>query len=228
MASSYFFLFFKIIFNEKLAELRTISLCDSDSDLFMQTYNEMHRKSSDSSHSGAAMSYYSGTESQQSVSERSFYDNVDHRQKNARNLSAHYLMPPMPPRNNNSNVNRSVSFQDHYVSGERKPRIINKNIVIKRRMIDERCSDCSSISRGGSSASKSNVDSSIKSCKSDVQSHSLVVPDNCSIDDKDNNGPFYVRVLRRMQKLSFFWIRKKRKKSNNNRGRDSNFSHFMH
>lgn len=190
----------------------------------MQTYNAMHRKSSDSSHSGAAVSYYSGTESQQSVSERSFYDNVvDHRNfTKTRNVAAHFLMPPAtggPIRN--ANVNRSVSFQDTF---GHQPRTLHtplraKNIVIKRRNIDEGCeieSNRSSISRAGSSASKSNVDSSI-TCKSDVQSRSLV-PDNCSIDIKDHSGPFYVRVLRRMQKLSFFWVRKKRKKSRS-RGR---------
>lgn len=197
-----------------LAELRTISLCDSDSDLFMQTYNELHhRKSSDSSaHSGAAASYYSETESQQSVSDRSFYDNVDHRHyTKARN----FLMPPTGPLRN-ANVNRSVSFQDTYG----QPRTLltpraNKNIVIRRRDVDDRCeidSNRSSISRAGSSASKSNVDSSI-TCKSDVQSR--LVPDNCSIDKDNQSGPFYVRVLRRMQKLSFFW----RRKNSRSRGR---------
>lgn len=198
-----------------LAELRTISLCDSDSDLFMQTYNALHqRKSSDSSgHSGAAVSYYSETESQQSVSERSFYDNVDHRHyAKARN----FLMPPTGPQRN-ANVNRSVSFQD---AGS-QPRTLlaprtKKNIVIRRRDVDERCeidSTRSSVSRAGSSASKSNVDSSI-TCKSDVQSR--LVPDNCSIDKESQGGPFYVRVLRRMQKLSFFW-RKNRKKAGRGR-----------
>jgi hypothetical protein len=192
-------------FKKMLAELRTISLCDSDSDLFMQTYNELHRKSSDSSgHSGAAVSYYSETES---VSDRSFYDNVDHRHyTKARNVPAHFLMPPTGPLRN-ANVNRSVSFQDTYG----QPRTLlapraKKNIVIRRRDVDDRCeidSNRSSISRAGSSASK--VESSI-TCKSDVQSR--LVPDNCSIDKDNQSGPFYVRVLKRMQKLSFFWRRK--------------------
>lgn len=200
-----------------LAELRTISLCDSDSDLFMQTYNELHhRKSSDSSgHSGAAVSYYSETESQHSVSDRSFYDNVDHRHyTKARN----FLMPPTGPLRN-ANVNRSVSFQDTY--GQPRTLLMpraKKNIVIRRRDVDDRCeidSNRSSISRAGSSASKSIVDSSI-TCKSDVQSR--LVPENyCSIDKDNQSGPFYVRVLKRMQKLSFFW--RKNRKNARSRGR---------
>lgn len=197
-----------------LAELRTISLCDSDNDLFMQTYNAMHhRKSSDSSHSGgAAASCYSGTESQQSVSEKSFYDNVDrhHYAKAARN----YLMPPTNAAINalrNANVNRSVSFQDATSGPPRRtiPIPRTKNIVIRRRNAFEIESNRSSVSRAGSSASKSNVDSSI-TCKSDVQSRSLIMQDSCSVDSLDH-GPFYVRVLRRMQKLSFFWRRKRKK-----------------
>lgn len=196
-----------------LAELRTISLCDSDSDLFMQTYNELHRKSSDSSgHSAAAVSYYSETESQRSVSERSFYDNVDHRHcKKTRSDAAHFLMPPSGPLRTNANVNRSVSFQDTYG----QPRTLvapraNKNIVIRRRDVDVASdSNRSSISRAGSSASKSNVDSSI-TCKSDVQSR-LVLNNNCSFDKDNQSGPFYVRVLRRMQKLSFFWTKNRKK-----------------
>lgn len=232
-SSSFFFLFFisltflsnflfldgrfKKYFIFLLAELRTISLCDSDSDLFMQTYNELHRKSSDSSgHSGAAVSYYSETESQHSVSDRSFYDNVvdDHRHfTKARN----FLMPPTGPLRS-ANVNRSVSFQDNYGQPRKMlmPRA-NKNIVIRRRDVDDRCemdSNRSSVSRAGSSASKSNVDSSI-TCKSDVQSR--LRADSCSIDKDNQNGSFYVRALRRMQKLSFFW-RKNRKKARS-RGR---------
>ena len=199
-----------------LAELRTItSLCDSDSDFFIQTYNALHRNSSESSeHSGAP--YYSETESQQSVSDRSFYDNVhDHRPYvKARN----YLMPPANPLRT-ANVNRSVSFQD--TSGPKqmllKPRV-TKNIVIRRRKSDIKYdfdSNRSSVSRAESSASKSNVDSSI-TCKSDVQSR--IMASNYSIDSKEcQSEPFYVRALRRMQKLSFFW-QKKRKKVRN-RGR---------
>lgn len=193
-----------------LAELRTISLCDSDSDLFMQTYNAMHhRKSSDSSHSGVAASCYSGTESQQSVSEKSFYDNVD--RQNYAKVARNYLMPPTVTALRNSNVNRSVSFQDA-TSGPPRRTILTprtKNIVIRRRNAFEIDSNRSSVSRAGSSASKSNVDSSI-TCKSDVQSRSLIMQDSCSIDSLDH-GPFYVRVLRRMQKLSFFWRRKRKK-----------------
>ncbi|KAG5673344.1 hypothetical protein PVAND_003403 [Polypedilum vanderplanki] len=215
-------------------ELRTISLCDSDSDLFMQTYNALHRKSSDSSHS-AAVSYYSGTESQQSVSERSFYDNVfehnrqpnHHHHHHSNSSSSHVVSQNhpnsnrhftkarnflMPPRNN-ANVNRSVSFQTTLLS----PR---SNVILRRRGLNdsfhtdtESASNRSSVSPSDSSPSKTNVDCSVP-CKSDVQNHRLM-DDNISNNRRATySGPFYIKLLRRMQKISTFWRKRESNKAN--------------
>jgi hypothetical protein len=171
-----------------------MSLCDSDSDLFIQNYNAIHRKSSDSSHS-AAISYYSGTESQQSVSDRSFYDNIavdafDRHYTKAKN----YLMPPMIPLRS-AHVNRSVSFQD--AVGQSRKFLTPRGNVIKRTTTNS--SSIQDIDSNRSSASPNDC----ISIKTDVQ--------NCSYNKRiDENGPFYLRILRRMQKLSTFWRKRKR------------------
>lgn len=218
-----------------LAELRTISLCDSDSDLFMQTYNVIHRKSSDSSHS-AAVSYYSGTESQQSVSDRSFYDNIavddvfehhhhhhhhTHHSHNINNNNHHYtkarnyLMPPinnLPLRllkNPHVNVNRSVSFQ-----GTCGPYLTPRQNIIVRRRHDENLfpdtpsdfgSTRSSISPSGSNPSRNNTCdcSSIIPITNVQNDRSLMDESYCYKYhyDKKYDGPFYLKMLRRMQKI---------------------------
>lgn len=228
-----------------LAELRTISLCDSDSDLFMQTYNALHRKSSDSSHS-AAVSYYSGTESQQSVSDRSFYDNIavdcydhhthHHHPNNNSDHRRNYLMPPMKNslkcNNPHVNVNRSVSFQETCVQPRTRTFLTPRttNIVIRRRNLNDvnsssiqtdidsnRSSVSPSFCGSAPSTTKINVDCSNVTFKSDVQNY-----DNY---DRRYNGPFYLKLLRRMQKFSSFW-RKRQAKKDRRRGRFLNISYI--
>jgi hypothetical protein len=203
----------------------------------MQTYNALHRKSSDSSHS-AAVSYFSGTESQQSVSDKSFYDNLpvetyDHRHDkrhatNARN----FLMPPMKNslrcianNNNNSinphvNVSRSVSFQD---SSLPRP----KNIVIRRRNLND-MTNCSSIHTDISASDRSSCLSMPSSSKMNIDCSSVVVRSDddanvtCYSDSNHNDNdddPFYRKLLRRMQKISTFWRLKRRPKKPRSRGR---------
>jgi hypothetical protein len=183
---------------KSIAELRTISLCGSD--LFMQSYNASHRKLSECSHSPA--SYYSGTESQQSISDRSLYDNVEVVQEKP---SSRFLSPTTGPVRN-SFVNRSRSFQDtgqcqRYLS----PRT---NVIVRRKPHDsssiedrfEIISNRTSVSPFGSTHSETHLDCSvIETCHSNVQSLSQL---SC---DKKKNGPFYVKILRRMQKLSVQW-----------------------
>lgn len=237
-----------------LAELRTISLCDSDSDLFMQTYNVIHRKSSDSSHS-AAVSYYSGTESQQSVSDRSFYDNIavddvfehhhhthhSHNINNNNNNSNHhytkarnYLMPPinnLPLRllkNPHINVNRSVSFQG--TCGQSRTYLTPRQNIIVRRRNDENIlftdtpSDFGS-TRSSISPSGSNVCSRNNACdcssiipKTNVQNDRNLMDESYCYKyhyDKKYDGPFYLKMLRRMQKI----FKRQSKKSERGRSR---------
>jgi hypothetical protein len=191
------------------AELRTISL-DCDSDLFMQTYNASHRKLSLSSHSPAT-SCYSDNESQQSS--RSLYDNVDGRggseskDKVAVRISSNYLMPPMLPLRS-SLVNRSKSFQE--AGPCRKHLSPRSNILLRRNLqqsnrIEDRFYIWSSRSPTpvGSTLSESNVNC-IETFP-DVENRALVVP-KCSCDKRNSsNGPFYVKILRRLQKLSLQW-----------------------
>lgn len=168
------------------AELRTISLCDSD--LLLRNYNATHRKLSEHS---PEISYYSGTESQQSISDRSCYDNVD-----GETRSRNILMPPVVTFKNAS-VNRSKSFQETgqchaYLS----PRA---NISLIRRKLQDSNSfhNRSSVSPLGSTLSEPNVDcSAIQTCK--------IVQPSCSCDKK-GAGPFYIKILRRVQKLSLQW-----------------------
>lgn len=196
-----------MIKSKSLAELRTISQCDSD--LFMQNYNASHRKLSDS----PAISYYSGTESQQSISERSFYDNVDVESESRDKVeSSRFLMPPMFGLKS-SLVNRSKSFQEPTQC--RKYLSPRSNITLRRNLtnsIDDRfelISNRSSVSPIGSTRSETNVDCSlIRSCPAEVQTRKLIQP-SCSCDRK-RNGPFYVKILRRVRKLSLQWPKCKR------------------
>lgn len=183
-----------------LAELRTISLCDSD--LFLHSYNASHRKLSES----PAISFCSGTES-----ERSFYDNVDVESEcRDKILPSRFLMPPTLK---NSLVNRSKSFQEPAQSRNfLSPR---SNIKLRQNLtnsIDDRIeliSNRSSVSPVGSTRSETNVDCSlIRSCPADSQTRNLVQP-SCSCDKK-RNGPFYVKILRRVRKLSLQWPKCKR------------------
>lgn len=178
----------------------------------MQNYNASHRKLSDCSHS-PAISYYSGTESQQSISERSFYDNVDVESESRDKVhSTRFLMPP-PLALKNSLVNRSKSFQEPTQC--RKYLSPRSNITLRRNLtnsIDDRfelISNRSSVSPVGSTRSETNVDCSlIRSCPADVQNRKLVQP-SCSCNRK-RNGPFYVKILRRVRKLSLQWPKCKR------------------
>lgn len=181
-----------------------MSLCDSD--LFMQTYIASHRKLSDCSHS-AAVSYYSGTESQQSLSDRSFYDNVDvdsePRVKIVESNSSKFLLPPQLV-SKISPVNRSKSFQETgHTQNHLSPRF---NVLLRRNRresssIQERfeiISNRSSESPVGSTLSERKVacSHSDQNCK--------IVPPTCSCCKKSND-PFYVKIIRRMQKLSLQW-----------------------
>lgn len=191
------------------AELRAISLCDSD--LFLHNYQANHRKLSDCSHS-PAISYYSGTESQQSISDKSVYDNVDmESHTNSKVIvskSPKFLLPQMATLKN-SLVNRSKSFQE---PGQyRKHLSPRPNIPLRRNLPElsfedriETVSNRSSVSPAGSTQSEANDDGSvIQAISTDVQSLKLIQPP-CSCDKK-SNGPFYIKILRRMQKLSLQW-----------------------
>lgn len=170
----------------RLAELRTISLCDSD--LFLQNYNASRRKLSECSNS-PAISFYSGTESQQSMSDRSIYDNVD----SSKVQSARFLLPP-------SLVNRSKSFQEPAQC--RKYLSPRSNITIRRNhtnSIDDRfelISNRSSVSPVGSTRSDTLVDCSL--IRPDVHTRKLV-------QASDRKRSPFVKILRRVRKLSFHW-----------------------
>jgi hypothetical protein len=170
----------------RLAELRTISFCDSD--LFLQSYNASRRKLSDCSNS-PAISFYSGTESQQSMSDRSIYDNVDA----IKAPSSRFLLPP-------TLVNRSKSFQEPAQS--RKYLSPRSNITIRRNLtnsIDDRfelISNRSSVSPVGSTRSETLVDCSL--IRSDVHPRKLVKA-------SDRKRSRFVKILRRVRSLSFHW-----------------------
>lgn len=162
------------------AELRTINLCDSD--LSLQCYNSnVHRKFSMSSHS-----YYSGTESQQSISARSVYDNVDVESESKDKFleSSRFLLPPKIP-SKSSAVNRSKSFQE------------TTRIARLRRNLE-----ASSIEDGF-------IDYSERPIRPLDIENRLSAPPSCSCDKKAN-GPFYVKFLRRMRKFSLQWRQCKR------------------
>lgn len=196
------------------AELRTISLCDSD--LFIQSYNANHRKFSAASNS-PSVSYYSGTESQQSVSARSLYDNVVEVSSEAKDKvfkTSRFLMPPKVSLKS-SLVNRSKSFQE---TGQcRKHLLPRKHIFLTPNLhqsssIEHKFETISNLSSTpvGSTVFETNVDCSVPQPNETMQSY-------CSCDNKSND-PFFLRVLRRLQKLSHQWRKCKRVR----RGRDPN------
>lgn len=168
----------------------------------MQSYPN-HRKLSMNSHS-PAMSYYSGTESQQSISSKSLYDNVDNelesKDKFVENKSPQYLLPPSGLLRN-SLVNRSKSFQ------EAGPCRIRSNILLRQNLkesnrIDDRFE---SISNRSSSPVGSTLSESTVNCVQTIpEVGTRVVRPNCSCHER-SNGPFFVKILRRLQKLSLQW-----------------------
>lgn len=157
------------------AELRTINLCDSD--LSLSNYNATQRKFSMSSHS-----YYSGTESQQSIGGRSFYDNVDE-SKDKFIESSRFLMPPKTSRRH-SLVNRSRSFQ-----GTANSHLHSPDVWLRRNFQDS------------SSVGDSSVDCSENQIPTPDVEYRMSAPPTCSFDKK-TNGPFYVKILKQMRKLS--------------------------
>jgi CCR4-NOT transcriptional regulation complex NOT5 subunit len=174
----------------------------------MQTYP--HRKLSECSHS-PAISYYSGTESQQSISDKSIYDNVEVESESRDKVqSPRFLMLPSLALRS-SLVNRSKSLQEPAKC--RKYLSPRSNITLRRNLtnsIDDRIeliSNRSSVSPVGSTRSETNVD--CRSCPVDVQNRKLVQP-SCSCDRKPRGGPFYVKILRRVRKLSLQWPKCKR------------------
>lgn len=194
----YFFGVFYVDLQKNIspAELRTISLCDSD--LLIKNYKANHRKLSEHS---PEVSYYSGTESQQSISERSYYDNVD-----IETQSRNILLPPVVTFKN-SLVNRSRSFQEpgqcHKFLSPRA------NLLIRRKLHDsnsfEAAFNRSSVSPGGSTLSESVVDcSDNRKCHSGCQCNKIEHQTNCSCDKK-RTDPFFIKIFRRMQKLSLQW-----------------------
>lgn len=191
------------VFFKPSAELRTISLCDSD--LFMQSYNANRRKFSAASNS-PAVSCYSGTESQQSVSARSLYDNVEVAESKDELKTSRFLMPPKVPKS--SLVNRSKSFQE---TGQCRKHLLTRKLIFLRRNLHESSSiedrfqiisNRSSTPIISSTVSDTNIDCSVTQPNEIIQS-------NCSCDNKSND-PFFMRVLRRLQKLSHQWRKCKR------------------
>lgn len=170
-----------------LAELRTINLCDSD--LSLQAYNANLRKFSMSSHS-----CYSGTESQQSISARSFYDNVDEI-KDTFIATSRFLMPPKPL-HKSSVVNRSKSFQE--TTKDRAELLaLNSNSWLRRNRQES------------SSIENSFVDFNVMPLRTPEVENRLSAPPSFSCDKKAN-GPFYVKILRRLRKISLHWRKCKR------------------
>lgn len=173
---------------ESIAELRTISLCDSD--LFI---NANHRKLSASSQS-QANSYYSGTESQQSISARSIYDNVECELRDIVKPTK-FLMPPIrrgPLRN--TAVNRSKSFQE---PGQCRKHL-SPHIHLRRNLHETNSED--------RIVATSNRSSPIGSALSEAVIGGNEIADlNSNCDKKAPSGPFYVKIFRRMQKLSLQW-----------------------
>lgn len=179
--------------NRHTAELRTISQCDSD--MFMRNFKANHRKLG--AHSPAD-SYYSGTESQQSISGRSLYDNVDieAESKPSGKSTKDFLMPPKAA-DRNSAVFRSKSFQE---TGQCR-RHLNPFVPLRRNFhesssLEDKIESASNHSSSpyGSGLSESNIEYTLS--PADV----IVFP-NCTCDRKSND-PFYLKILRRIQKLS--------------------------
>jgi len=201
------------------AELRTINFCcetevAASNDLYLQSCSDIrHRHLSESSFS-PVNSFYSGTESQQSISDRSYYDNVDadEHKSAATKKPANFLMPPSLP----VKVNRSKSFQETTSSSSAGPKRrltllapcrsstttllvrANKTGSSCRVVQDDTASNHSTISRGSiSSLSEVNVD-----CSNVVQNPRSVTRHNCLCGKEHSSRPFFVRILRQMQKIS--------------------------
>jgi hypothetical protein len=199
-----FFFWFRLLCgkHELLAELRSISLaCDYDRSLLMQKYPS-HRKLSSSSH-WPTVSNFSGTESQQSLSSKSFHGKVDIVSRSSDKFdakkSSQYLLPPSGGVRH-SLVNRSKSFQEPG---------FQSNILLRRKNLKEsnRIEDrFESISNSGSALSETNVN--YAEANSDVETLALDLQ-NCSCH-KTRNGPFIIKILRRLQKLSLQWRKCKR------------------
>jgi hypothetical protein len=167
-----------------LAELRTISL----SDLSVKNYNAIHRKLSETtSRYSPAVSYYSGTESQQSISDRSFYDNVEYETEIRDKIQTTFLMPPMA-RSKNSLVNRSRSFQETTTT--------RPNLSLRRNLQDSNSIDDRLGSNRSSPIGSTVSDSSV------IQNRKLV---QLSSDNSKHVGPFYVKIFRRVRKFSTHW-----------------------
>jgi len=182
--------------NQTLAELRTLSLCDSD--LYVQNF---HRELSFSSQS-PAVSYSSGPESQQSISVKSLYDNVDvepePKRINIDSITPKFLMPPIGPLKS-SLVNRSKSFQETAPSRKhlspRSNKLLRQNLP-ESNIIEDRFENLSG-------RSSTPFGSTLSESLPDVQNNILVQPD-CSCEIR-NNGPFMQKLLRRLLKLSLQW-----------------------
>jgi hypothetical protein len=159
-----------------------------------------HRKLSSSSQ-WPTVSNYSGTESQQSISSKSLYDNVEvvsnARYKFDTKKSSQYLLPPSGGLKN-SLVNRSKSFQE---AGSQSNNSLRQNLKESNRIDVDRFE---SVSNSGSALSETNVN--YAHIHSDVGTRALDLQ-NCSCH-KTRNG--IVKILRRLQKLSLHWRKCKR------------------
>ena len=131
----------------------------------------------------SSQSYYSGTESQQSISARSYYDNVDE-SKDKFLESSRFLMPPKVTLRN-SLVNRSKSFQETAHGRFHTPRHWMRRDLKESSSFEDSFVDC--------------TESSMPT--PDVE-YRLSAPPTCNYDDKKSNGPFYIKILRRIRKLS--------------------------
>lgn len=181
-----------------------MSLCNvTDSDISLHSLTTRHRK--------LCESFYSGTESQQSMSDRSFYDNVDIELElankcieRAKKTSTNFLLPPTLP-HKVAQVNRSKSFQE---TAKNYKHLSSRysNFVVRRKPLEgsnhiddtiESISNHSSVSPESiSSISDSNTNCNLAH-KKDAK-YSLIKP---------TNGPFYMRLLRR---ISLQWHRCKK------------------
>lgn len=140
-------------------------------------------------------SYYSGTESQQSISARSFYDNVDDELKDTFISTSRFLMPPKPV-HRISLVNRSKSFQE--TGRGRAEHLASRSNSWLRRNIQD-----------SSSIENSFVDFNVTPARTPEVENRLSAPPSFSCDKKAN-GPFYIKILRRLRKLSLHWRKCKR------------------
>lgn len=139
-------------------------------------------------------SYYSGTESQRSISVRSFYDNVDET-KDSSISSNRFLMPPKCIRKI-SIVKRSKSFQET-TRGQADYLSIKPNRMLRENPRESRNTAISFIDF-----------SVIPFQTAEIENRFSAPP--CLSCDRKGSGPFYVKILRRLQKLSLRWRKCKR------------------